>query len=250
MTGCLPIALEKSTRIVQVLLTSGKEYIGIIHLHRNVTTEKILEIRSNFIGKITQMPPIRSAIKRQPRERIIYYFEIMEIDKKDILFRVGAQAGFYVRKLAHDFGKMTGYGAHLSHLIRTKVGCFNDRNWNSLYDLKDAFELYKIGDESLIRKTIFPFEKAIEHMPKIWVLDSAVDPLCHGVKLSNPGISKLNSSIKKNDKVAILTLKNELIAMGISLLDYKDVLEKDKGTAVVISKVFMPSGIYPKYIKV
>src|SRR3989338_6895010 len=41
VTGCLPIALDKATRIVQTLLTAGKEYIGIMHLHKEVPLETI-----------------------------------------------------------------------------------------------------------------------------------------------------------------------------------------------------------------
>lgn len=249
MTGCLPIALDKATRIVQVLLSSGKEYVGIMHLHKQISEEKIFEAVKNFIGKIKQMPPIRSAVKRQLREREIYYIEILEINKKDILLKVGAEAGFYVRKFAHDFGKSLNTNAHLSHLIRTKVGYFNDENWHSLYELKDAYELTKEENESLIREVILPFEKGVEHLPKIWVLDTAVDPLCHGTYLATPGVSKLNSLINRNEKVAILTLKNELIAIGTSLLNSNEIVEKNKDLAVKIDKVFMKSGIYPRYKK-
>ncbi len=249
MTGCLPVALDKATRIVQVLLSSGKEYVGIIHLHKNASEEKILEISSNFIGKLMQLPPIRSAVKRQLREREVYYLEILEIKNNDILFKVGSQAGFYVRKLAHDFGKAIGTNAHLAHLVRTKVGYFNDKNWHSLYELKDVYEFYKNGNDSLIKKIVLPFEAAVEHLPKIWVLDTTVDPLCHGAQLANPGISKLNSEIKKNDKVAILTLKNELIAIGTSLSNSEDIISKNKELASSIEKVFMPVNTYPKYKK-
>src|SRR3989344_2269983 len=34
VTGVLPIALGKATRIVQTLLKSGKEYVCLMHLHK------------------------------------------------------------------------------------------------------------------------------------------------------------------------------------------------------------------------
>src|SRR3989339_313071 len=43
VTGVLPIALEKATRVVQVLLISGKEYIALMHLHKKVGEQKIKE---------------------------------------------------------------------------------------------------------------------------------------------------------------------------------------------------------------
>lgn len=202
-----------------------------------------------FTGNITQLPPKRSAVKRQPRKREVYYLEILEINSKDFLFKVGCEAGFYVRKLAHDFGKEIGTGAHLTQLVRTKVGFFNDRNWATLHDLKDAYEFYKNGNELYLRKIILPFETAVYHLPKVWVLDSSVDPLCHGSKLATPGIAKLNSLINKNEKVAIMTLKDELIGIGISLLTSKEMLNDNRNIAIKIDKTFMPCETYPRYIK-
>ena len=81
VTGCLPVALDKATRVVEVLLSCGKEYVGIMHIHKDVPEEKIRQAASEMVGKITQLPPIRSAVKRQLREREIYYLEILEINK-------------------------------------------------------------------------------------------------------------------------------------------------------------------------
>ena len=95
---------------------------------------------------------------------------------------------------------------------------------------------------------IQPIENAVKHLPKIYVLDSAVDSLCHGANLNVPGISKLESSITVQDIVAIMTLKGELICYGIAKLDSKEMLG-DKGLAVKTEKVFMLPGTYPKVEK-
>ena len=105
VTGVLPIALGRATRVVQILLTAGKEYIGIMHLHKEVGKEKIKNVVSQFIGNIRQIPPIKSAVKRVERVRKVYYFEILEIDGKDVLFKVGVESGTYIRKLCDDIGK-------------------------------------------------------------------------------------------------------------------------------------------------
>ena len=63
--GVLPVALGRATRIVQGLLKPGKEYVGIMHLHRDIEESKLNEtIKKHFIGKIRQLPPIKSAVKR------------------------------------------------------------------------------------------------------------------------------------------------------------------------------------------
>lgn len=250
VTGVLPIALGKGTRIVQTLLPTGKEYVCMMYLHDPVPPSKIQKSVEKFVGLIKQLPPRRSAIKRQDRMRDVYYLKILEIDDKHVLFKVGCQAGTYIRKLVHDWGLNLKVGAHMIQLVRTKVGPFDDRSWVSLHDLKDAYEIWKgEGDEKLLRQVILPLEYAVYHLPKIWVFDTTVDSLCHGASLSVPGISKVDSEIDEGDLVAVFTLKDELVCLGEALVTSEDIMKHEKGLAVRTSKVFMDRNIYPKYTK-
>lgn len=246
VTGILPIATERATRIVQTLLKAGKEYVGIMHLHKDVDEKSLKKVIKEFTGKIKQKPPLKSAVKRVERYREIYYFEILEIDKKDVLFKVGCEAGTYIRKLVHDIGKKLCVGAHMAELRRTKAGPFNeDKNPATLQDLADAYHFWKNeNNEKFIRYCIQPIEAAIEHLPKIWVLDTAVNPLCHGSDLKIPGVSKVESDIEPDQVIAILTLKNELIATGTAKLTSKKIINNEKGVAVLTHKVFMKPEIY------
>jgi len=99
VTGVQPVALGQATRITLFLLTAPKEYVGIMHLHKEVDEKFLFQTVQKFIGKIKQMPPIKSAVKRQMRIREIYEFELIEIKGNDVLFRVKCQAGTYIRKL-------------------------------------------------------------------------------------------------------------------------------------------------------
>ncbi len=259
VTGVLPTALEDSTKIVQVLLPAGKEYIAVAHFHKSVSEKDIRNEFNNYIGKIEQLPPVKSAVKRQLRERNIYYIEIMEITGQDVLFRVGCQAGTYIRKLIHDIGRNLG-GAHMAELRRTKAGPFDESTIVTLQDLADALHYYKkeknnknsknssnfSNNEKFIRYCIKPVEAAIAHLPKIYALDTAVDSLCHGSNLSLPGISRLDSEINPHDLVAVVTLKGELIALGAARLTSEEMMVKEKGYAVKTFRVFMEPDIYPK----
>src|SRR3989344_3497620 len=64
VTGVLPIALGKATRIVQTLLKAGKEYRGIMHLHTDVEEKEIKRVAEEFIAKIEQLPPRRNRNKK------------------------------------------------------------------------------------------------------------------------------------------------------------------------------------------
>ncbi|MCD4759929.1 RNA-guided pseudouridylation complex pseudouridine synthase subunit Cbf5 [archaeon] len=248
VTGSLIIALGKSTRVVHNLLKAGKEYVCLMHLHKQVEKTKIKQVINSFITIIDQLPPVRSAVKRKLRKREIYYIEIIEIkDKQEVLFKVGCEAGTYIRKLCHDIGIKLETGAHMQQLIRTRVGPFKDNTTYSLYELKDAYELYKKGKDKALRKIIQPVESAIQHIPKIWITDNSVDPLAHGTDLAIPGIAKLNDKIKKENTVAILTLKEELVATGKAKLTSEEILKQQKGIAVKTEKIYMERNKYPKY---
>ena len=239
VTGVLPIALGRATRIVEYLLKSGKEYVCLMHIHNKIPEGEIRKV-------INQLPPKKSSVKRQERQRTIYYLEILEIEGQDVLFKVGTEAGTYIRKLCHDIGIKLKSGAHMSELRRTKAATFDESTLFTLQDLKDAFYYYKNGNDKFLRKIIQPVEKVVDYFPEIYVIDTTVDSLCHGSTLKIPGISKLDSNINKNDVVAIMTLKDELIGMGIAQISSNEIMEKNKGIVVKMDKVFMQVGLYPK----
>lgn len=247
VTGVLPVAIGRATRIVQTLLPAGKEYICLMHIHKKIEEKNLRKVLDCFIGKIRQVPPIKSSVKRVERTREIYYLEILEIQDQDILFKVGCQAGTYIRKLCDDIGKKLGCGAHMAELRRTKAGPFNEGTLFTLQDLTDAVYYCKNeNNDKYIKKIIQPIENAVARLPKIWVLDTTVDSLCHGSDLKIPGINKLNDKIIFNDMVAIMTLKNELIAIGTAKMNSDEIMKNEKGIAVKIEKVFMQPGTYPR----
>ncbi|MBS3142556.1 RNA-guided pseudouridylation complex pseudouridine synthase subunit Cbf5 [Candidatus Woesearchaeota archaeon] len=251
VTGVLPVAIGRATRIVQALLSAGKEYIGVMHAHKPVSKEQLEGvIEKKFLGRIQQLPPIKSSVKRQLRYRKIYYFKILEVDGQDVLFRVGCQAGTYIRKLIHDLGEALGCGAHMAELRRTRAGPFDESTLCSLQDLTDAFWYYEHEQsEERLLKILQPIEHAVQHLPKVWILDSAVDALCHGADLAIPGVAKIESDTQVDEKIAIFTLKDELIALGISKMISKEIIDKETGIAVKTDKVFMQPGTYPKIRK-
>jgi H/ACA ribonucleoprotein complex subunit 4 len=249
-TGVLPIAIGDATRAIQVLLLTGKEYVGIMKLHKDVDKKSIIETFNSFIGEITQIPPVRSAVKRVKRKRKIYYLEVIEIKDRDVLFRVGCEAGTYIRTLAVDAGRKLKCGAHLAELRRTKVGPFKEEDSFILQDLKDAYIFWKEdGNEQEIRSIINPMEKLIDFLPKIVIRDSAVDALCHGASLAIPGVVEVDSDIKKGDVVAVLTIKGEGVALVRTLLSTEEIIQKDSGVCANLERVLMNKGTYPSIWK-
>ena len=248
VTGVLPIGIDTATRVSQLLLPAGKEYVCLMTMHKEMPEDQIYEIFDQFTGKIYQTPPVKSAVKRELRVRTIYYATIYEIKGKDVLFRVGCEAGTYIRTLCHDIGEALGCGAHMAELRRTRAGPFNERNDDlvNLHDLTDAYHFWvEDGDESYLRNAIKPMEVAADHLPQIFIKDSAVEAICQGAKLAAGGISMLSKGIKRGDLVAIKSLKGELVASGIALASTEEIMNADSGLVVNTNKVFMQPGVYP-----
>ena len=149
-TGVLPIGLGDATKVLHILLEKEKEYVGIMKLHKKIDNDKIINTIQSFIGDIYQIPPVRSAVKRIKRKRTIYYINIIEIKEKEVLFRVGCEAGTYIRTLCVDIGKNLRCGAHLSELRRTKVGNLSEENSVKLQDVIDAYYFWKEDNTYLL----------------------------------------------------------------------------------------------------
>ena len=249
-TGVLPLGLGAATKSLQFLLLAGKEYVGIMKLHKNVSKKQLFEGCKGFVGEITQIPPVRSAVKRVKRKRKNYYFDILEVRDRDVLFRVGCESGTYIRTLCVDIGKKLKCGAHLSELRRTRVGHLREENSVFLQDIKDAYVFWlEEKDESYLRRIIHPVEHILEHLPKIVVRDSAVDAICHGADLALPGVVEVDSDIKKGDIVTVLTLKGEGIAVMKTLMTTEEILQKDTGICCNPIRVLMKKGTYPSIWK-
>lgn len=250
VTGVLPVALGRGTRVVQALLIAGKEYVCLAHFHKPVDEYRIRKLFVEFTGIISQLPPVKSAVKRQLRERTIYYLDFIDTVGQDVLFRAGTQAGTYIRKLCHDMGQKLkedaeSVGAHMAELRRSKAGPFTEEEAVTLHSLADAFHYWKEGDEGPIRKAVLPAERGVDHLRKVWVLDSSVESLCQGVQLKVPGIAKVHQEIQPGEVVAVMTLKGELVLTGEARLTGEQMLG-ESGLAVKSQQVFMRPGTYPR----
>jgi H/ACA ribonucleoprotein complex subunit 4 len=247
VTGVLPIMLGDATRLVRVLLLSGKEYVCVMRLHADVPEARVRAVLEEFTGVIYQRPPLVSAVKRQLRKRTIYYIDFLEIRGRDVLFKVGCEAGTYIRKLCHDIGEALGTGAHMFELRRTRSGPFmEDETLVTLQDLTDAYFYYTQGDEAPLRKIILPMERALRNMPGIVVKDSAVDALAEGAPLYVQGICKVDTGIEKGDMVAVFTLKGEVVSIGTAKMATAELMAAREGQAMDTLRVVMEPGIYPR----
>jgi tRNA pseudouridine55 synthase len=158
-TGLLIICVGKMTKRIEEFMGMEKEYTGKFvvgqttpsyDLETEVTEKKnisgltedlIHNATKQFIGKISQIPPLYSAIKvggkrayafarqgsemqLQPREVEVSEFKITHIALPEVSFRIVCSKGTYIRGIARDFGLALGPGAYLSELCRTRIGTY------------------------------------------------------------------------------------------------------------------------------
>jgi tRNA pseudouridine55 synthase len=156
-TGLLILCTGKFTKRIDEIQGQEKEYTGTITIGQttpsydletpvseakdisHLSADNLYEAAASFVGTIEQIPPIYSAVwvegKRaydlarggktveiKPRSVTIKAFDITSIEGAVVSFRVVCTKGTYIRSLAHDFGQQLGVGAHLSSLVRTRIG--------------------------------------------------------------------------------------------------------------------------------
>ncbi len=158
-TGLLIVCVGKMTKRIEDFMGQEKEYVGKFILGQTtpshdletaVSAQKdiskisavmIHAATQPFTGKISQLPPIHSAIKvggkrayafarqgkeieLQPREVEVKEFEITAITLPEVHFRIVCSKGTYIRSIARDFGNALQVGAYLASLCRTRIGNF------------------------------------------------------------------------------------------------------------------------------
>ena len=247
VSGVLPIATGRAVRAVNLTLKAEKEYICVMRLHRDAEEKEIREVINTFVGRIYQVPPVRSAVKRQLRIRTIHYINVLEIDARNVLYRVGCDAGTYIRTLCVDIGDALGVGATMEDLRRSKSGSMLENDSVTLQDIKDAYVMWKEeNDDQWLRSMVKPFEVLFDPLPKVIIKDSAVDAVCHGADLAAVGVAQLDDSIQKETTVAIFTLKGEAVGVGTAKMAAEEMLKAKEGIAVKTDRVYMPTNVYPK----
>jgi len=245
-TGVLPVGVNHGTRVSPALAKSDKEYVFEVKLRKEKPEEEIIDALNSFEGVNKQVPPEKSAVKKQEREREVYSIDFLEKDGHKVLGKVRCESGFYVRVLIKQLGEKLGTEAEMEELRRTAQGNLEEAETNTLQDIVDAYHFYKEdGNEEAIREVIYPIEKSVQHLKKIVVKDSAVNAVANGANLGTSGVSKFQDGIEIGDTVAITTLKGELIALANAEMSSEKLYDQD-GEAASLESVHMKPETYPK----
>lgn len=211
-SGMLPICLGEATKISGYLLSADKEYQASLKL--GVTTDsadadgeivqtrpveafsesRIREVLESFLGKISQIPPMHSAIKqngqplyklahqgievaREPREITIHSLALLRFEGDELDIAVRSSKGTYIRTLAEDIGEALGCGAHITKLRRTGVGALDGQQ---MYSLESLEAIVEQSGAWALDKLLMPMESMLPDWPEVRLSEDASFYLCQG----------------------------------------------------------------------
>lgn len=243
VVGVLPIAVGKATRVIEYMTEAGKIYRGQICLGYSTTTEDAsgerlettpvsdvaveevdLALRS-FIGEITQIPPMYSAVKvngkrlyeyaragqtveRPERYVTIYNFKrTSPLEFKDDCcyfdFEVACSKGTYIRTLSVDLGKKLGYASHMSYL---------EREASAGLRLENALTLAEITDKVALEDFSFllPVEYGVMDLPRVDLTEDQKIEISFGRKIALDRKDEQLAGFYEDKLVAILEPRDDL----------------------------------------
>jgi tRNA pseudouridine55 synthase len=215
-TGLLPLCFGEATKFAHYLTDADKTYIATIKLgvttntgdaegevlatHSvNVSPAKFAQACAQFVGEISQIPPMYSALKHEGKALYEYARAGVEIERKSRLITihsiqvnsfeydvanisVSCSKGTYIRTLAEDIGAVLGCGAHLIGLRRTKT---------ANYSIDQAVTLTQFEAMTLEQRqaALMPMDSAVLHLPAIVLDADSTHYLRQGQAVWQSGIS-------------------------------------------------------------
>ncbi len=213
-TGLLPLCFGEATKFAHYLTDADKTYIATIKLGITTTTgdaegavlstqpvnvnqAEFETVSQQFVGEISQVPPMYSALKfegkalyeyaragveieRQSRLVTIHKIEINAFAGDVAVITVTCSKGTYIRTLAEDIGQQLGCGAHLIGLRRTAT---------ANYDISQAVTIEQfeaLSDEQRLA-LLAPADSAVLHLPAMTLDDDSVFYLLQGQSVWRSG---------------------------------------------------------------
>ncbi len=205
-TGLLPVCLGSATKISAFLLDADKRYRVRVRLGevtstadaegeviRTAPTDGVTEAAlrtalEGFLGTISQLPPMYSAVKhqgerlyklarqgieveRQPREVTIFGIELLEFVLPEVEIDVHCSKGTYVRTLAEDLGEVLGCGGHVIALRRSGVGPYVETA--GPFVTMDQLEALGEDDFAALDGLLLSQDSALGHWPEVRLSEDA-----------------------------------------------------------------------------
>lgn len=217
-TGVLPVLIGEATKLTPYLAELDKEYLATVRLGLTTTTQDlsgavtqtravpeldasaIEAVVARFVGVISQVPPMYSALRhggrrlyelaregleveRAPRQITVHAITLEALTLPDLVLRVRCGKGTYIRTLAADLGTALGCGAALATLVRTRVGPYALERAVSWPEIRDA----RHGAQFWER--LWPCDSALVDLPAAMLDAADAVKFVHGREVATTGVT-------------------------------------------------------------
>ena len=213
-TGVLPLAIGRATRLVRFLTASDKDYFATIRFGMTTDSYDITGEETGRTGEVPsadaihaavrqltgdylQMPPAFSAKRVDGRRAYqlaredrpvaltavpvrVSHAEVVEVGGACAMVTLTCSAGFYVRSFAHSLGELTGTGACLETLRRTRSGEFTTN---------EALPMDNLANPVPVRAGVIPLDRVLQRFPAVTLTDRGRDHVSHGRELAPGDVS-------------------------------------------------------------
>lgn len=258
-TGVLPVAVGKATRLLQ-FLPEPKAYRARIRLGVTTTTDdlegevlqtvsasnisenQIINCLDSFVGRIEQVPPIYSAIKKngkklyelarkgeevavEPRTVTIASIKLLNIYRTEeegyeVEVEIHCSPGTYIRAIARDLGEKLGVGGTLANLIRTESCGMH---------LENSVTFEQI--ESQLQQQAFTWiepSMVLGHLDAVTLSDNDSQRWCQGQLVDLSQAIALSNLTNSDRDSYLTTYSKDRTFLGISILYERDNILKIK----------------------
>ncbi|KZS43701.1 pseudouridine synthase [Paenibacillus glucanolyticus] len=259
VTGVLPLCLGRATRVVEYLQELPKEYHAVLRLGYSTDTEDItgsvtetadevhvtkneaIEALQSFMGPISQVPPMYSAVKingkrlyelaregktveRKSRTVTIHEIEMTDFDAEgeytDISFRVLCSKGTYIRTLCVDIGRKLGLPSVMVKLERTVSAGITEQQCLTLEQIEQFMK------EGTLHTRLIPVDQAIHNLPEHTVSEEKKEAALQGQRLSSRAVEP---AVDSSEPIRLYDIKGNFLGI------YK---RQEETGAIVPVKVF------------
>ncbi len=231
VSGVLPIALGRSTKLLQYVASKRKTYVGIIKFRNLLTRMQVEELFKKFTGKLTQTPPKISAVRKVPRKRTIYSLKLLEFEGRFGLFETEVDAGTYIRTLCEDIGKQCG-GARMEELRRIAVGDINEKDTVTLSELIDAVWLWKNKNDNSLLMPMLRQTDSLISFRKVVLKQTAIRSVLQGAQVMVPAIKEFPQDLAKDEPVKLYSESGVFLGIGHAVLSGAELSDAHRGIAI------------------
>jgi tRNA pseudouridine55 synthase len=218
-TGVLPLCFGAATKFSQQHLDADKTYETTVRLGLKTSTGDaegdvisvrevscsagmVVEVLDRFIGPISQVPPMHSALKkdgkalyeyaregetveREARNVVIHDLDLLDMqlqgDAPFLRLRVRCSKGTYIRTLGEDIAEALGCGGHLSALRRVVTGPFEEAQCVSLLQLEAMDEVQRLA-------ALQPVHVLLPGYTEVQLDKDSTDRFLNGVRIRGPWV--------------------------------------------------------------